>query len=220
MNGVIGILALVFTAALGGMRITYGVDIWKGTERPFYRVWNGKNVYLGSVIWFVMLTGIWVFSSWGKAGIWPENQYLQAVRFGDLLATYGLLALVDAKQRIVPDRILACFFLGQMLLGGASMAPGALLLCLAGGFVFTCLMISFAWLSKGKLGMGDAKLLGVTAMTAGSLYTVQLIFVSLLISFFYGLWLLLVKRAGTKSEFPFVPCLALGMVINTIYFAL
>lgn len=220
MNGGISILALMFTAMLGGMRITYGIDIWKGIEKPFYRVWNGRNVYLGSGIWLAVLTGIWFFSSLGTAGIWPENQYLQAVRFGDLLATYGLLALVDAKQRIVPDRILVCFFLGQMLLGGASMAPGTLLSYLAGGTAFMGLMISFAWLSKGKLGMGDAKLLGVTAMTAGILYTVQLIFVSLLISFFYGLWLLLVKRASAKSEFPFVPCLALGMVINTIYFVL
>lgn len=220
MNAGISILALAFAAVLGGMRIAYGMDCWKGKERPLYRVWCGKAVYLGSLFWLVMLAGIWLLSSCGLAESWLECRHLQAVRFADLLATYGLLALVDARRRTVSDRILICFFLGQMLLGGACEALSPLFLRLAGGAVFAGVMLSFSWLSKGKLGMGDAKLLGVTAMTAGIVYTIQLVFAGLLISFFYGLWLLFVKRRNTKTEFPFVPFLALGLVLNTIYFAL
>lgn len=219
MNAGIGITALIFTAVLGGMRIAYGVDIWKGSDMPFYRVWNGKTVYLGSCVWLMALAGIWFLSSHGRNGICLENRYLQSVRCADLLATYVLLAFIDAKRRVVSDRILVCAFLGQMLLGGVCGTPAVLLSCLIAGSIFAGLMISFAWLSKGKFGMGDAKLLGVTAMTAGVPYTIQLVCAGLLTSFLYGLWLLLFKRKNVKAEFPFVPFLALGMVMNIIYFA-
>lgn len=220
MKAGIGILALTVTAALGGMRIAYGIDIWKGEETPFYRVWNGKAVYLGSCLWLIMLAGTWLLSAGVQSGVWLESRNVQAVRFCDLAATYGLLALVDARKRVVSDRVLACLFLGQMLLGGVCETPGALLSCLTGGILFAGLMFSFAWLSKGKLGMGDAKLLGVTAMTAGVVYTIQIVCAGLFLSFLYGLWLLFVRRLSVKSDFPFVPFLALGLVVNTIYFAL
>lgn len=219
MNTGLGIMALIFTAVLGGMRIAYGVDIWNGTDRPFYRVWNGKCVYLGSCFWLIMLAGIWILSSYGQEGICLENRYLQPVRFADLLATYVLLAFIDGKRRIVSERVLVCTFLGQMLLGGACEAPGILLPRLIAGAFFAGMVVSFAWLAKGKFGMGDAKLLGITAMTAGVWYTIQLVCGGLMVSFLYGLWLLLFRRRNVKSEFPFVPFLTLVMVINTIYFA-
>lgn len=220
MNAGIVIPGLIFTAVLGGMRIAYGVDSWKEEERPFYQVWNRRTVYLGSCFWLIMLAGTLLLIPRDQEGIMPQGQSVLAARFADLLVTYGMLAVIDAGKRIVPDRVVVCFFLGQMLLGGACEAPGVLMTRLINGTVFAGLVILFAGLSKGKLGMGDAKLLSATAMTAGVMYTIQLICTGLLLSFLYGLWLLVIKRMSTKSEFPFVPFLALGIVINTIYAAL
>ena len=78
----------------------------------------------------------------------------------------------------------------------------------------------FAWFSKGKMGMGDAKLLGITAMTAGCKYTMQILSIALMLSFFYSLYLLGFWKKCIRTEFPFVPFLTVGMAVHLIFCAI
>lgn len=156
--------------------------------------------------WLVIYAGLWLLS----------GKQMSVVRFADLFLSYGLLAVVDGKRRAVPDSILVFFFLGQLLLGAITMLPSAQFRLLASGSLFTVLLFLFAFFSGERIGMGDAKLLGVTAMAAGWGYVMQLFTAALLLSFVYSIFLLLFCRKSKKTEFPFVPFLTGGMLLHFV----
>lgn len=193
-------------AILSGMEAAYGAETWQGKFQPFHHVWKNCFLYPAAVL---SLLGYMIIA------FFVENPVM-AVRFLNLLFTYLILALVDGKLKVVPNRILFCFFGGQMLLGIAETHIFNLLSCLITGAVFALVLLAFAWLSRGRLGMGDAKLLGATAMTAGWLYTFQLICWSFIPAFIYSIWLLLFRKVSMKTEFPFVPFLFAGLIIQVI----
>lgn len=201
---------LLAISVLGGMKSTYGIELWKDRERPFSQIWTEKWMYKLAGCWLIFYVLVWLLF----------EKSIIAVRTADLLGTYGILAVIDGKCRIVPDWILICYFAGQMLLGALCNLPVDLLqTCLMGiGFGIICMI--FAWFSKGKMGMGDAKLLGITAMTAGCKYTMQILSIALMLSFFYSLYLLGFWKKCIRTEFPFVPFLAVGMAVHLIFCAI
>ena len=200
----------VFVPLLAGMRIVYAADILKGMEKPFYKIWSRGSLYLVSIVCVIINFVVWLCSG--------RSAYM--LRLWDMIASYLLLAIVDWKKKIVPDTVLVCFFAAQMLLGAVTMDPERLFSVLFTGGMLFLFLIAFAWLSKGRLGMGDAELLGVTAMAAGWAYVVQIVTIALIFSFFYGLWLLFFRRMTMKTEIPFVPFLAAAMAVHTVYIVL
>lgn len=217
MEMLAGAGAVVLSAMLGGMATVYG--IWEVTEKKekFYRVWSCTCLYPCQLAWLLMMAGTWYLAAAAGQGIHngiPEGGYLAASRLTALLLTYILLTVVDIKQRIVPDRILVCYFLGQLLMGAATIAPAVLLSGMVKGLILGLILLGASWLSRGRLGMGDAKLLTVTAMTAGWIYSLQLLIYGMGLAFLYGIWLLLFRHRSAKTEFPFVPFLTAGMIVQ------
>ncbi len=210
-------LAILAAAFTGGMRVVYGVDAWRGEERPFWQVWGRKSMYFGTGVWLLLLGTAWFTAI--LAGFTTVGRS-QAVRMADLLALYGLLTVIDLKQKIVPDRILICYLIGQLLmtLGIAPMSLVHLPVVLGIGCLILVVLMGFSRLTGGRIGMGDAKLLGVTAMTAGAMYTMQIACVGLFLSFLFSIGCLLFRRLSVKTELPFVPFLAAGMVVHLIYY--
>ncbi len=200
----------VFVPLLTGMRIVYAADVLKGMEKPFYRIWSRGSLYLVSIVCVIINFVVWLCSG--------HSAYM--LRLWDMVASYLLLAVVDWKKKIVPDTVLVCFFAAQMLLGATAMDLEKLISMLLAGGVLFLFVAAIAWLSKGRLGMGDAELLGVTAMVAGWAYVVQIVTIALVFSFFYGLWLLLFRRMTMKTEIPFVPFLTAAMAVHTVYIVL
>ena len=199
------ILTWIAISILGGMKTAYGIDLWKGKESSLSLICMKKQTYLLSGIWFLL---------YGLLGSFSRGSYI-IIQSIDLLYTYGILAMVDGKRKIVPDGILLCYFAAQMLLGAHGTRPEILLHILGTGAIFAGLLLLFVQLSGGKMGMGDVRLLGVTAMTAGWSYTIQILIWAMGLSFVYSICLLLRKKS-LKTEFPFVPFLAAGMVIQMI----
>lgn len=200
------ILILPVISVLGGMKSVCMILTWKGEEDFFLRVWAGKRLLIWSGVWLIIYLIVW--------GLFGRT--VRAVRMADLLCTYGILAVVDKKKRVVPEGILLCYFAGQMLMGAVSMAPSELFSTVLTGTGMMMAFCLFSWLSKGKAGMGDAKLLGVTAMTAGWEYTMQILALALMLSFFYSLYLLIIRKENVQAEFPFVPFLTAGAALQML----
>lgn len=141
---------------------------------------------------------------------------MATLQTADLLATLGILAAVDMRQRVVPNEILIYYLAGQFILGiyGNSLA-GLFGIWTTGGITFGILAVVCLF-SKGRLGFGDVKLLGAVAVTAGWQYCFVMIFYALFLSFFYSLYLLIWKRKGAGEEFPFVPFLAGGAILQLL----
>ena len=187
-------LAILFTAVLMGMRVEYARGCMKDPEFPAGRVWTEKRTWLAALGWIVIFFGCFILSGWN----------LTAVRILDLLACYLLFAAIDWKWRVVPEYLLICLLAGQLLLGAAAELPMALLgTCISGGIFFLVLLV-LARVFKNGLGLGDVKLLGVTAMAAGWTYAVVIFGLALVFSLIFGLWLLVVKLKRIKTEYPIV----------------
>ena len=90
----------------------------------------------------------------------------------------------------------------------------ALLLELIVGLIFLFILFFAAWVFKGRIGLGDTKLMGVTAMTAGIGYTLSMVFMAFMLSFVYSVIVLLIKKKNRKDEIPFVPFLTIGMLLQ------
>ena len=196
-------LTLFAVSLLGGMKTAYGMELWKQDEPSFWKIWSKKPMYLWAGVWLSACILVWICSGWS----------VTAVRLLDLFVTYGILAAIDGKRKIVPDEILFCYLAGQMLLGALLMDPIQLFQVCLTGVIFLAVLLAVSWLSRGKMGMGDAKLLGVTAMTAGWNYTFQVLVLAMALSLVYSLFLLLICRKSVKTEFPFVPFLTAGMAV-------
>lgn len=205
--GFFTIAVLAATALLNGMETVYSADYLRKEEKPFYRVWLCRNLYLWAFLW--LLVHLCVGAAFERG--------LYLLRLADMVYTYLLLAAVDIKRRIVPDAILVCFLAGQLLWGGLMYLPDELIRTMVTGAIFFAVVMLFTWMSRGKMGMGDAALLGITALTAGWAYVVQILVIGLMLAFLYGIGLLLFRRISMKTEIPFVPFLAAAMVMHSIY---
>ncbi|MDO5407849.1 MAG: A24 family peptidase [Eubacteriales bacterium] len=201
----LNVAVLAAVSVLGGMRLVACLLEWRGERQGLSAIWKQRELYGAAGLW-LLCAGV-VYGLTGK---------LAVVRLADLAVTYLMLAIVDGRKRVVPDEVLLCFLAAQLLLGAALQAPTELLSVLLKGVVFAVLMLLVAHFSGERMGMGDAKLLGVTAMTAGWGYVVQILVLAAFPSFFYSIWLLLFRKARWKEEVPFVPFLAVGVFASMV----
>ncbi len=195
------IVLFLILAVVSSYKIIYGINFWKEKENDLSLLWKSKKFYGFAILGFFVWLLLW----------FAGKRSWRVIRIADLYYTYAILALVDSKRRIVPEEILAAYFIGQMLLGITGMPIRSVLSVLLSGILFTGILIAVTRIVSGKMGMGDVKLLGVTAMTAGWQYTLQVLMWGMGISFFYGMGLLCIAKKTIKEEFPFVPFLAAGI---------
>ncbi|MGN0158809.1 MAG: prepilin peptidase [Brotaphodocola sp.] len=194
---------------LSGIKSVCGICLWKKNEYEDRILWREKKLYGYSALWLILYSLIWLAA--GKS--------MNTVRLADLCITYVMLALIDGKRRIVPDSVLLCFLAEQMLMGAMVMRAEMILKIFITGLLFTVTATAFAWVTKEQIGMGDIRLLGVTAMTAGWGFVIQILFYAMVLSFGYSLILVLYKKKSVKAEFPFVPFLAAGLATHMILLA-
>ena len=195
---ILEMLSLLALSLLEGAKTAYGLRLLREPVFPFLEIWQDRQMYVQALAWAAVFGFSWVLSG-GNIGL---------IRTEDLAVTYGILAAVDRKRRIVPDWMLACYLAGQLPLGALSMTPQVLLGTLLSGGIFGAVLWALSRFSGEKMGQGDVKLLCVTAMTAGWTYTFQVFALGLALSFLYGVYLLLVQRRNMRTEIPFVPFLA------------
>lgn len=199
-------IVLITEAVLQGMKLTFAWNAWKGRTVTFTGIFKERLCYLLSAIMAVVNLLAWYGSS----------QNLAILVYADLMLTYLVLAAVDIRHQIVPDRVLACFAMSQLFYGICRMPVEQLGAQVLTGAIVLALLSAGSLLSKGKFGLGDAKLLGVTAAFTGIGYLFQMMFFGMIAAFFYCIFLLVTKRATVKSEFPFVPFLAIGILFELL----
>lgn len=91
------------------------------------------------------------------------------------------------------------------------------ILSLVGGIGIGILMILVSKLTNGGFGMGDGGLLCVTGFYLGFYRNIELFLGALVLAAVWGGVLLVLKKAGRKTELPFVPFLMtayIGMLLR------
>jgi leader peptidase (prepilin peptidase)/N-methyltransferase len=156
---------------------------------------------------------------------------LSAVVF-DELAVAGLaapflalmlaLAVIDARRRIVPNRIvypaLIVFLAGILAVdltgGGVSVTRGLVAMAAYAGP-----LLAIALAVPGGMGMGDVKLAGLIGLVAGSLGIAQVVVAAgagILAGGLGAILAIAVFRVGRKQQMPFGPYLAAGGVVGVL----
>lgn len=156
---------------------------------------------------------IYLISGVISSAIWPMAsdavQYLVWVTFFSLLL---ILLTVDLVSMRLPN-LITTFGLGLgWVLGAFGITlpwQNALLGSVAGFGIVVFIML----LSRGGMGLGDAKLLAMIGAFLGPWGAIQTLFWGSTFGSVYGLGLILSKRADRKQPVPFGPWLSLGAAL-------
>ncbi len=196
-----------FIAAEGlllGLKIEVVYGEWRGESCSIKSIWKDKKLYGISLIG-VLLLGLLCLA---------VKKELVVIQFLDLLISYLLLSAIDIRTKKIPDTFLICMGVGQLLYRLCAVSVQGLFgECLI-GFAVCVILLFVSVLTKGSMGMGDAKLLGLTAVFTGVGYLIQIIFWGMLCAFVFSVLLLVCKKGTKKTELPFVPFLMGGILVH------
>lgn len=143
---------------------------------------------------------------------------LQFLAYGALVSILLAMSLIDYDHQIIPDgMVIVIFLLGvaykvaHMLIDKTSfpLLNSIWGLLIGGGFF---LLIAIA--SKGGMGGGDIKLMGVLGFWLGWRTTLLMMLLSFLIGGVLSILLLFFKIKGRKEAIPFGPFIAIATFIT------
>ena len=127
-------------------------------------------------------------------------------------------ASADINAGIVPDLIvIAIAVLGVIRFIAEGVTVTGLVSCLIGAVCISVPMLVISLLIKGAFGGGDIKLMAAAGLYLGWQLTAAGAFLGLFMSGFYGIYLLILKKAGKKSKIKLAPFLALGLAMTALF---
>lgn len=142
----------------------------------------------------------------------------------DILHTLVLCSIVwpcawtDVRAFLIPNRVLLAGCVVNALLLGVELLtdPGQAVYFLVrtGTAVLALLAATLLCrlISPKAVGMGDIKLLAVMGFCLGNELVWSAVFFSLLVMFFYGIFVLATKRAERTDSIPLAPFLLIGTI--------
>jgi leader peptidase (prepilin peptidase)/N-methyltransferase len=141
------------------------------------------------------------------------------------LAAIGVaLWMIDIDVRRLPDPIvLPSYLVGVVLLGAAAAVSGEwddLLRALLGMAALYTFYLVLRLIHPRGMGFGDVKLAGVLGLYLGWLGWAEVVvgaFLGFLLGGVVGILLILVRRAGRKSQLPFGPYMLAGAFIAILW---
>lgn len=188
--------------------------IWLGKRQLGRRdVWNRKTgivVALGCFLIFP--AGIWLMDLYGY-------HWLKILRYLTIMYGLLLLAVIDAREKIIPNSALALLagFRLILLLGDGLVYPelaAEIMLSAGAGLAGGGILFLAAGLAVRKgLGMGDVKLVAVMGFYLGFKVLMSSLVITLTLTVLAGTGLLLLKKLSLKSELPFAPFAAAGTLM-------
>lgn len=129
-----------------------------------------------------------------------------------LLILLSAIAYVDKKQMRIPNRLLLVLIVWYPVQLYFMEWKDSLLGSVIGGGFFLLANL----LSKGKVGMGDVKLMTVMGLYLGRRYIGECIFLSLFIAAAYGIGMMAVGKMGRNSCIPYAPFVMGAICIHYI----
>jgi leader peptidase (prepilin peptidase)/N-methyltransferase len=181
---------------------------------------NGlKNNYI-----FMIATAIIYIALLYKFGIKDEFiKNLDLIKFLILTPMLLLVFSIDAKHRIIPNRVnLTIFEIGLILtfiygITNVNMAKEYILGMLAGGGIFLLIML-LGWIIAGKeaMGLGDVKFMGAIGLYFGTNTIAEISLLSFFIAAICSIFILIVRLLILKNKdeyIPFGPFLVIATLI-------
>ena len=133
---------------------------------------------------------------------------------GIMLGVLGGFAIYDLKYKKVP--VWAVLVFGAVVLGYRFYA-GAGIVELLFGLVPGILLLLTAFCTRESIGYGDGMVLCVLGLFLGIKNALAVLGMALFLAALPAGLLLVLKRAGRKTELPFLPCLFAGALLRLVW---
>ena len=143
--------------------------------------------------------------------------------FGVITALFLLLlvacACADINAGIVPDVVvIAIAVLGIVnFLVLEPFTVASFISHLIGAVCISVPMLLISLIVRGAFGGGDIKLMAAAGLYLGWQFALTGAFIGMFVSGFYGIYLLILKKAGKKSKIKLAPFLSFGLSIAALF---
>ncbi len=170
--------------------------------------WGGRTTPSRRVRWGVA-TAVWLISLAGAG--WDSHWRL----WNDGFVALGcVVAVVDARDRIIPNRLVALTALWTLSGGAAPWAHWLAALETGGGIFLFYLVIHL--LTRGGLGMGDVKYGGALGVALGWPAALAALAAGVWAAGIYALYLLVFRKKRRTDAIALGPFLAFGGIIGIL----
>ena len=128
-------------------------------------------------------------------------------------------ACADINAGIVPDLVvIAIAILGTVkYLAVEPFTVAGLISHLIGAVCISVPMLLISLIVRGAFGGGDIKLMAAAGLYLGWQLALTGAFIGMFVSGFYGIYLLILKKAGKKSKIKLAPFLSFGLSIAALF---
>lgn len=177
---------------------------------------RGKCRYCGvKISWqypvVELLTGLLFLSIYVKYGIGSNS-----IVFLVLVSLLIIISFIDLKYKIIPNKItypgMIAGLLIVLIFNHLSFMSALLGLIIPGGS-----LLLIALLFKKGMGMGDVKLVAMIGTFIGWKYTLLGLFLGSLIGLLISIILIILGKAGRKTQIPFGPYISIGTLIIILW---
>ncbi len=148
------------------------------------------------------------------AGVYAVTSDWQATVSGVVFAAFLIVMfLIDLSHLRLPNSINAFGVVAGVLLAAAGWSDTSFTHALAGALAGGGVVLLVSWLSKGGMGVGDAKFLAAIGAFLGPIGALYTLFAGSFVGAGVGLVLIKLGRHERGGRIPFGPFLALGAVL-------
>lgn len=190
--------AVVVACSLVEMKLSW----WEGSRHSEY------EMSMNYTMLFLLMNVLSFLVVW----ILHRDSIVLALWYFLCLSILFVLAFYDLDVRLLPDSFILLLAGAALLWHISPYAPVTILDGLLGAAVLA-LVSGVVWLiNRDAIGLGDIKLLAALGFYAGLSVALHIVVRGVFAAFFVALLLLLFKKAGRKTELPFVPFLLIGAI--------
>lgn len=139
-----------------------------------------------------------------------------------VLTVLWICAWVDKKDFLIPNKVLLiggalrCVLLAAKLLYAPQLIKYCLISSVTAAAALLIASIFCRLVSPGSIGFGDVKLLMLMGFCLQNDRVWVAVLLTMILSFFYSLFLVLFRKANRKTEMPFAPLLLIGTIAASI----
>lgn len=182
-----------------------------------YKEYSQKKILL-----FCILSGVIGFVS-TQILLWHyQIHFMEILKRCILLMLLFPIALCDWKKMIIPNKILLLGLIVRIFLYPFEFffRTEQFLVIIKSDFIALGIMLLFLlvayFLVKNGVGMGDIKLILLMSLYLGIQGIFGVLFMSLIVIFFAGLYLMIIKKRSKREAIPFAPAILAGTVISIL----
>lgn len=175
---------------------------------------KGLSAYLGAC--FVLMCALSVVLE----KVYVANTLVANMKVITLLGLLVTVAVTDFKEHIIPNMVILAGIILRMVFAIAelfTLGSGYFAILKSDAISVLLAVVLFVFgtlIVKNGIGMGDIKLVFVMGLFQGIVGVISSLFLSLLVSFFVAIALLITRKKTRKEAIAFAPSVLIGTAVS------